>query len=119
MAVKSERVARMMQNFMEYHEKGYSIAEIAEKFAISKYTIYDRLQEIADENGVSRDSLLMKVHKSHETSFRTTSPKEYVNPETLLENFDTMIESVNTILADIKQVIEVEESEEEERNIND
>ena len=65
MAYKTQRVQNVMNNFMSHHKEGYTIAEIADKYSVSKYTIYGILQEIADANGVDRDSLLEKIHSPH------------------------------------------------------
>ena len=61
----SERVKRMKKNFIRLHNEGKTIAEIAKEFQITNWTIYKHLQEIADENGVSRESLLQVPQKEH------------------------------------------------------
>lgn len=64
MAKVSERVYQMKRGFMELHNEGYSIPEIAIMYNLSWSAVYHHLQEIADENGVSREDLLMRVHTS-------------------------------------------------------
>ena len=96
---------------MELHEQGMTIAEIADHFHVSKFTIYDRLQEIADNNHVDRESLLTRVHKPHEMEINISpGPRSYINPDELLENYKTMIDISERILTDIKKVITEEET---------
>lgn len=104
----SERVNLMMQGFMSMHESGMTIAEIANHFRISKFTIYDHLQEIADNNKVDRESLLTVPHKEHERNI-SPGPKSYINPEILLENYNSMISNTEMIIRDIRKVITEEE----------
>lgn len=58
---ESERVREMKKRFMELHNNGARIPEIAEMFQLSAWSIYHHLQAIADANGVTRDSLLQVV----------------------------------------------------------
>ena len=60
-ATTSERVFIMKQNFMMWHEKGYTIPEIAEMHNLSFSCVYRHLQEIADENNTTREELLKLV----------------------------------------------------------
>lgn len=100
--VTSERVLAMKKGFMKQHEKGETISEIAEHFNVSIWSIYDHLQEIADENGVTRESLLQRVHKPHEISkINKAREREKINPEELLtklnESHKNLVEAIETI----------------------
>lgn len=57
----SMRRKKLIENFMVDHDDGLSIAEIADKYHVSKTTVYASLQEIADKHGVTRESLLEKI----------------------------------------------------------
>lgn len=56
----SERVKVMKENFIDLHNEGPSISEIAARFKLSGSTVYRYLDEIAKENGTSREDLLQK-----------------------------------------------------------
>lgn len=60
---KTARVEFMLKNFMELHESGYNIREIAQITGVSKETIYYYLDSIAKSNGVKREELLEQQHK--------------------------------------------------------
>ena len=55
-----EQVKFMKENFMELHQQGLSVPKIAEQFNLPQMVVYNALQEIADTNGVSRESLLRR-----------------------------------------------------------
>ena len=61
MAKVSETVNVMKKNFMALHNAGYTIPEIADKYGLSRPTVYRHLDEIAQENNVTRSSLLQVV----------------------------------------------------------
>lgn len=65
MAKKTQRVKYMEEHFMEFHNEGLSIPEIAVKCEVTTTTIYQKLQEIAKSNGVTREELLERVHPPH------------------------------------------------------
>ena len=50
---------------MECHREGMGIQEIAEKFGTTSTTVYRYLEEIARENGMTREELLERVHSPH------------------------------------------------------
>mgnify|MGYP000293687015 FL=1 len=56
MANKSIRMEELKKNFMKHHEEGKTIKEISELYNVSTRHIYNSLQDIADENNVSRES---------------------------------------------------------------
>lgn len=105
MAKMSESVKKMLNEFMELHENGYTINEIAKKFSLSASTVYSYLQEIAQNNGVTRESLLCTVHKQHVVT--KEHPKyEKILPEDLNENFSNMLKEVDTIISKIDSLKE-------------
>lgn len=109
-AKRSERVNFLFSNFMDWHNAGMSIKEIAEKASVTTRTIYQRLQEIADLNGVSRESLLEVVHKPHEvtaTSKRASVSK--INADELLAKYETVIQSTEKLQENLKTIIKQQE----------
>lgn len=77
MLSQHERTLRMKASFMQLHEQGLSVKEIAHKFDLASCTVYGCLQEIADANGVSRASLLQiprAKHVTHERRFEPITP---------------------------------------------
>ena len=102
----SERTIQLKKHFMELHEKGWSIAKIAEHFSLSQRHIYNVLPEIAEENGVSKESLLAVPHKEHSTRSKTT--KSSVNPYEIEKSFDKMISTGKDIINQITCILQEE-----------
>ena len=97
----------MKENFMRLHTEGKSIQEIAETYKVSIHTIYDSLQEIADKNGVTRESLLKRAHKKHLLiNGRQNVTYETVDQSKLLKDFDDINTSISNILTTISTVLE-------------
>ena len=112
MAGQSERVKMMKANFMKDRETCGSMVEIAKKYEISVFTIYDNLQDIADENGVDRDSLLYVVQKEHEVGVRKIKRKEKeIKPEELREDFRILKETIQSIRTKIQTILNEQEEE--------
>lgn len=102
---RTQRVEKLVKEFMQYHNNGYSILEIAEIFNVNFSTVYNHLQEIADNNGVSRDSLLEKISSTHNTIHQPFL-KEKVDAQTLLNGFNTIETEINKIIAEIDTILE-------------
>lgn len=109
MAKISERAIQMKANFMRLHDEGKTLTEIAEIYSLSRWTVYDHLQSIADENKdkvSSRDDLLERPHKTHELKNATLRmSREHVDIEEIrglasdiLSNIDKIVSKVDTIL---------------------
>ena len=62
---EDERTLKMKENFIELHDNGNSIAEIAKIYGLDKTTVYHCLQEIAEKSGRTRESLLVAPHSTH------------------------------------------------------
>lgn len=58
MGKRQEGTRKMMEQFPELKEHGYTIPEIAGKFSLSWTTVYNVLGIIAEENGQTREDLL-------------------------------------------------------------
>lgn len=76
---KHERTLKMMENFMQHHNDGMTIKQIAQKYDLVLSTVYKNLQTIADKAGVSRESLLEVVHSPHILSSWVDKPVEKVD----------------------------------------
>ena len=59
---ENERTLQFRKNFMRLYEEGLTALEIGEKYNLSSGTVYRILGEIADEAGVTRESLLQRPH---------------------------------------------------------
>ena len=104
----SERVQVMKEGFLEKREAGWTIVKIAEFFQLSTGSVYNSLQEIADANGVTRDSLLYVVHKPHGPISGSSRILERVDPEALKGDFETLKETTKTIIDKIDLVLQEE-----------
>jgi len=112
MAGQSERTKMMKANFMNDREIYSSMVEIAEKYQLSVFTVYDNLQDIADENGVSRDSLLFVVHKEHEVGNKKIQRKgKEINPEELKKDFEILEETVQSLREKIHTILNQQEED--------
>ena len=101
MSVKlSERTKRMRKNFMKERREGKNIAQIAKEYEMNVSTVYSSLQIIADENNVSRESLLEKMSGPHSwTDDRKKRKKlEEVDVKLLSENFEAIVENIDIIV---------------------
>ena len=107
MANKSVRMAELKKNFMKHHEEGKTIKEIAELYNVSKRHIYTSLQDIADENNVSRESLLKKIHKKHQPPQNIKSAGQ-INPAEMNENFYGIINNAKIIIKKIDSILQEE-----------
>lgn len=94
----NERTLQMMRHFMELHNAGYTIKEIAKKFELSAHTVYARLQEIADANGVTREELLEHVHTDHVCYVRKFEPVEPVNVGEIQRSFDSIMDEIDSLI---------------------
>lgn len=108
MAKRSERVARMIENFIYEWLEGRNIPEIAQKYRVTPRTIYERLQEIADNNGVKREELLERPHKKHKKinigSTRETVEIEF-SPEEIQQEMDELIAQTKLTLDDMTKIL--------------
>lgn len=94
----------MMDGFLEQRQAGKSIKEISELYNLSKFTIYHNLQEIANRNGVTRESLLYTPQKSHGGNF--AKEREKVNPEEIEEMIESLISESDELLTLLNDNIE-------------
>ena len=85
---KQTELVKRAKKFHELWEKGYSVADAAEKMGISKSTIYDQLDKYAEINGVeSRSSYISEYSARAGTEHSVTYSEESSIP-ILQEEFD-------------------------------
>lgn len=105
MRVRTQRVKQLRNEFMRYHNDGYSIHEIAERFKVEETTVYNNLQAIADANGVTRESLLQVVKKGG-TSRHRAFAKEVVDVEKLNIEFEKTNTDIQNVISYIDEILE-------------
>lgn len=62
---RTERVKRLVDNFHQDFTDGLTISEIEEKYKVSKGYAYGLLDEIAEKNGVSKETYYQVEHGPH------------------------------------------------------
>ena len=111
-ATTSERVFIMKQNFMMWHEKGYTIPEIAEMHNLSFSCVYRHLQEIADENNTTREELLKLVRTAKgDREWERESKKVIIDVDKMKVEFEKSIAVIDEIINRIDEIILKEENE--------
>lgn len=109
-ATTSERVIIMKQNFMMWHNKGDTIPEIAKKYDVSFCTVYNHLQEIADEDNTTRDELLKLVRTvKGERKWEQEARKVQIDVNKMQQDFEDSIQAVDKILKTIGGILKEEE----------
>lgn len=108
MARESERMRLMKENFMELHQQGFTIPEIAEKYNLGKATVYHTLQDIADANGVSRESLLKIVRTPTERAYKEEAKRVKVNVTELKKGFEEAGKQLDFLIGIIDETLREE-----------
>lgn len=106
---RTERICRLINEFMKYHNDGYTIPEIADIFQVDFGTVYKNLQEIADNNGVTRESLLQVVHSPHDVENRKLRNYSKENPYELNESFNILLNEIDNITTTIDSILKLED----------
>ena len=104
MKKSTERVVRMKQDFMRLHEEGKTIPEIAKIHHLDFSTVYKYLQEIADENGTTREKLLSRVYDrkiSNSKNYSTPKTPNTIDFKKLSKSFDFVLTELNNLITDI------------------
>lgn len=106
---ESERRKRLREGFMEMRGQNKTIEEIAEHFQVSTWTVYHALDDIAKENGVTREDLLYVVQEPHNVAKGGKKGKtENIQPEELREHFYELENVIKGIRTEIRKVIQEE-----------
>lgn len=102
----SERVRRLVNHdFMQLHNEGYSIPEIARITSLSSVTVYNHLQAIADKYGTTRDELL-KVHRKESVkAIERATARVKADAEKMMETYETAINATNELIELIDECI--------------
>ena len=100
-----ERTLKMMESYMDLHAKGARVIEIAKKFHLSPKTIYSVLDEIAEQNGVTRDSLLYCPKEGGWTVSKTSTPLAAVDLTGFHESFDATMREITRMKAEMDTMI--------------
>ena len=97
---QSERTLKMKENFVTLRKEGLTPLEIADRYSVSYRTMYSCLSEIADDAGVTRESLLVTPGRGNHNGGYRSEPVA-VNIAQDLAHF----ESVLTDLSSIRQAL--------------
>ena len=107
---QSERVKQMKKDFIKYRESGKTIKEIANIFGLTDRTVYLHLQDIADENNLSREELLFRVHKQHiRVSNNKINEKEIIDIDEMKKDFNEMLKTSERIIKNIEETLETQQ----------
>ena len=112
---KNERTLQMMQNYILLHNGGLSPGEIAKKYGLSPWTVYNALQKIADEAGVTRESLLERPHSEHQPFERVSEPVKPIN----VKAFSERLQDALGVMNEFKEMVEmaIDDAEEYEQKM--
>lgn len=99
----SSNVQEMIEHFMEYHNRRYSISDIAKHFGVSVKTIYWCLGEIALANGVSRESLLDQPRENVMTECNIIR-RDDIDLNGLAENFSCLEREFCDVIGKFEQL---------------
>ena len=101
-----ESTLKMMNHFMEDHNNGMGIPEIAKKYKLSTTTVRKYLGEIAEKAGVTRESLLERVHKPHIFVDRLLDkPVEKISTKDLDEHVKAVRAGISKIQQSVRESI--------------
>lgn len=106
---ETKETIKMKEEFMELRNSGKTINEIAKICGVTNQCIYRHLQEIADENHVSRDELLSRDRNQHSKKNEFQQEKEILSTENLRKYFLGMLENVDGIILAIDDALKMEE----------
>ena len=101
---QSARVGQMMEKFLRLHNEGKEISEIAEMYHLSTVTVYAKLQEIADKEGITREELLSRPHKKHVVTKERKVVKS-IDICKLKKGFEDLQKDIDEILVNIDEAI--------------
>lgn len=113
MSNEHERTLRMKGEYSNLHMQGYGPQDIAKKFNLSPCTVYSHLQEIADANGVSRESLLVSPHISHAPRGKPYNPIKPLDIDDLILSTEKTIEEATKLSKSIEKYLDEQEEGEE------
>lgn len=113
--MKYERTLKMKNNYVRLWQEGRTVSEIAELYDLSSRAVYRHLQDIADENGFTREELLSRPHKAHQPFVHISKPLIPIDVDSLRGKLQVRGDRITELKAKILIAIEhAERSEQEE-----
>lgn len=110
MANQSERVRVMKENFMTHWEQGWGVYEVAENYNLAPTTVYHYLQEIADANDVSCESLLQRPRALLTVKqYREEAKRTRISVEELRKDFKEIGGLLDSLIEKLDRILEEEE----------
>lgn len=106
------RTLKMMDNFITDHNAGLTIHEIADKYQLSDWSVYNRLDEIAKNAGVTRESLLARPRCECDNRVKEVKDVEISQPidlSKLRKHYDNVIADMDSLKQEIDNLLESEE----------
>lgn len=107
---QTQSVEFMINNFHGDFESGLSIQQISEKYDIDKSYIYKLLDQIATNNGVTREYYLVHPQKSHSNtacdrnnSYTPYKEEDYKN---ICKSFDELISDISALRQEVEKLNE-------------
>lgn len=105
MTMNANRTLEMKSAYVPLFRTGMTPKQIAKEFDLSEWTVYHYLDEIAQENGVPRESLLIgKGHRANEALNNrgvVQSKEEYVNLGTFWESYDNVRNGLDELIKEL------------------
>ena len=114
---RTQRVDEFKNNFHSLFESGMKISQISSEYDVDVSYAYKLLEEIANQNGVTRNYYLEQEHVHNNNSSDCDRKNSYTHYEE--EHFKAISESFDNCLSDIiilSQKIESMRKEEEEKD---
>ena len=103
---KDERTLRMMEEAATLLKEGRSVKEVAGRFGLTDRTVYNRLGEIAERAGMTREELL-KCPKSGYTAPRAgTREEEKIDIEAFHKKMDLVMANLEAAREDMRRVVQ-------------
>ena len=103
---QTQRVKALKENFMQYHSQGYSIPEIAKIFNVEYSTVYKNLDEIAKNNGVTRESLLKNAPYAPQITSKAAYQRDKVDIEELNQSFSNLKTELTKVIDHLETFLE-------------
>ena len=110
MSSQHERTLKMKADYIRLHtEENLTPKQIAARYDLHVSTVYNCLQEIADQAGVSRESLLITPRAKHLTHERRFDPVKPVDLTNFQQHTQATLDEFDGTLAVIAQHIQTAE----------
>lgn len=103
-----ERTFQLCQECFSLRQQGFSFQEIADFHGVHVSTVYRRLQEVADANDVSRDSLLYQPRSPHSHHYTIGRPIKIGRGQELLSELDCIIANADSLLDSLDECLSYE-----------